>query len=388
MISTTSPGFNLIGYTSAPFGIGVAARNTLTTLEHCGYDVAVLDLPLEGGRSGIDHTFDSLRIPDGTRLPHAITLFHINPRAVASIFAANPAWLPAEQRFTAIVPFWELPTLPGSWISALQGIDLALCPSRFIENTFAESLPGHKPVVRHYPQTAFLPQGMEPDRARFGLPEQGILFALSFDAASDLDRKNPWAAIEAFGRAFTQGEDAFLVIKVTDTLPSPESRAALARLRESVASNSAIIIREQPMTYVEVLSLYASCDVYVSLHRSEGLGLGPMEAMLLGKPVIATGWSGNMEFMSDSNACLVGAAMVEVASPVYRALLAGKEAVWADPSVEEAVVWMRRLYAEERLRKEIGERARADMLERQGECLKGRIFEEVAGRWDRGRQAI
>jgi glycosyltransferase involved in cell wall biosynthesis len=380
-----SPGFNLIGYTSAPFGIGVAARNTVTILEHCGYDVAVLDLPLEGGRTGIDHACDRLRIPEGTRLPHAITLFHVNPRAISAIFAAEPAWLPEEPRFTAAIPFWELPTLPDSWISALQQVDLALCPSRFIENTFAATLPGPKPVVRHFPQTAFLPKGVEQSRARFGLPEKGILFALSFDAASDFDRKNPWAAIEAFGSAFTQGENAYLVIKVTDTLPSPESRAALARLRRSVAPNSAIIIREDPMTYAEVLSLYASCDAYVSLHRSEGLGLGPLEAMLLGKPVIATGWSGNMEFMNDSNACLVGAAIVEVTSPVYKALLSGKPAVWAEPSVEDAVVWMKRLYAEEGLRKETGERARTSMKARQEECLKGRIFEEVVERWEMGR---
>ena len=95
-------------------------------------------------------------------------------------------------------------------------------------------------------------------------------------------RKNSWAAIDAFGRAFTQGEDAHLVIKATDTLPSPESRAALARLRESVASNSAIIIREQPMTYVEVLSLYAPtrrvCLRFTAARDSASV---PMEAMLL-----------------------------------------------------------------------------------------------------------
>jgi glycosyltransferase involved in cell wall biosynthesis len=385
----TSPtGFNLVGYTSAPFGIGVAARNTIVVLTHRGYDVAVLDLPLEGGRSGVDHSFDHLRIPDGTRLPHQVTIFHVNPRALDAIFKAQPSWLPERPGFTAVVPFWELPVLPESWMTALREVDLVLCPSSFIEHTFAATLPGPKPMVRHYPQTAFLPEGVAPDRAKYGLPERGVLFALGFDAASDLDRKNPWAAIEAFNRAFTRGEDAHLVIKVNDSLPSRSSQAALARLRESVAGDSRVVVREEPMTYAGVLSLYASCDVYVSLHRSEGFGLCPMEAMLLGKPVIATAWSGTMDFMNDRNACPVGGTPVPVSSPVYLTLLAGKPAVWADPSIDEAVVWMKRLYAEENLRKEIGERAQESMKERQEECLRGEIFEAVIGMGERKRDSI
>ena len=262
-------------------------------------------------------------------------------------------------------------------------MDLILCPSRFIEYSLAASMVGPGPAIRHFAQTVFFPPGVAPARARFGLPEKSILFVISFDAASDLDRKNPWAAIEAFNEAFIQGEDACLVIKVSDLLPSAQSRDALSRLREAAAAGHSMIINESPLSYAEVLSLYASCDVYVSLHRSEGLGLGPMEAMLLGKPVIATGWSGNTEFMDDGNACLVGSTLREVQSPVYRALLAGKPAVWAEPSIDDAVFWMRRLYADEKLRTEIGGKAREDMETRREECLKGRIFEEMVGIYKR-----
>jgi len=383
MVKTSRPGFNLIGYVSAPFGIGVAARNTVTVLTRSWYDVAIVDLPLEGGRSGIDRTFEHLCLPKGARLPYPITLFHVNPRAIAAILAARPPWLPAGGGLSAAVPFWELAALPESWRAPLQAMDVILCPSRFIEHSLAAAMVGPGPAIRHFAQTVFSPPGVAPARARFGLPEKSILFVISFDAASDLDRKNPWAAIEAFNEAFIQGEDACLVIKVSDSLPSSQSRDALSRLREAAAAGHSMIINESPLSYAEVLSLYASCDVYVSLHRSEGLGLGPMEAMLLGKPVIATGWSGNTEFMDDGNACLVGSTLREVQSPVYRALLAGKPAVWAEPSIDDAVFWMRRLYVDEKLRAEIGGKAREDMETRREECLKGRIFEEMVGIYKR-----
>jgi len=128
-----------------------------------------------------------------------------------------------------------------------------------------------------------------------------------------------------------------------------------------------------------VLSLYGSLDVFVSLHRSEGIGLGPMEAMSLGKPVIATAWSGNMSFMDRSNACLVAYDLVPVRGStwVYSERVLGERAVWAEPNVDDAAVWMRMLVERPDVRAAIGRKAAEDMRRYQEEAQRGRFIDEL-----------
>jgi hypothetical protein len=367
-------GFNVIGYTSANFGLGVAARNTVRLLAGKGHAVAVADLRLSDGRSGQDHSFDHLMIPEGAKLPHAINIFHVNPPVMGQLLRSAPGWLDPAAGLNVAVSFWELPVLPEAWNADLRAMDVVLAPSHFIEQAVANSFIGASPHIRHFPQTAFLPIEHRPDRVRFGLPEQGILFAMSFEIASDISRKNPWAAIEAFSSAFTNNEPAYLVIKLNTPYVTPAYERHLARLRDYAAADSHILLLDECLPYEEVISLYESCDAYVSLHRSEGLGLGAMEAMLLEKPVIATAWSGTMDFMDDVNACLVGYRLVPVESPVYRALLGNRQTVWADPQIGEAAAWMRRLFDSAELRRAVGKRARAAMVARHEECLEGKPF--------------
>jgi glycosyltransferase involved in cell wall biosynthesis len=367
-------GINVIGFTSANFGLAVAARNTVQLLLDKGYDVSVADLQLDGGRSSQDHTFDRLMHTGGGALPHAINLFHLNPPHFGALLQSGPSWLVLENRLNVCVPFWEQTVLPASWAAPLSAMDAVLCPSRFIERAVAASCQGPLPHVRHYPQTAFLPADHGPDRAKFGLPEQGVLFVQSFEMGSDCDRKNPWGAIDAFTRAFTQEDDAYLIVKLNNSAAAAGSGPALARLREYSIVNNKIIVFDRNLGYEEVLSLYESCDCLVSLHRSEGLGLGPMEAMLLGKPVLATAWSGNMDFMDDGNSCLVDYTLVPVESPLYRRLAEGKTMQWAEPDLAQAAVWMRRLYKNAALRNNIGAAARESMVRRREECGKSDVF--------------
>jgi hypothetical protein len=366
-------GFNVIGYTSANFGLGIAARATVGLLAAQGHEVAVADLRLTDGRSGQDHSLDHLVIPEGAKLPHAINIFHVNPPVIGQLLRSAPGWLDPAAGLNVAVSFWELPALPDAWIADLGAMDVVLAPSHFVEQAVANSFLGTSPHIRHYPQTAFLPGEHRPDRVRFALPD-GILFAMSFEIASDISRKNPWAAIEAFTTAFRNGESAYLVIKLNTSYHAPAFDEHLSRLRDYAAANNHILLRDERLSYEEVISLYESCDVYVSLHRSEGLGLGAMEAMLLEKPVIATAWSGTMDFMDDLNSCLVGYRLVPVESPVYRKLLGNRQSVWADPLVAEAAAWMRRLFDNVELRRTIGKNARAAMVARHEVCLAGRPF--------------
>jgi glycosyltransferase involved in cell wall biosynthesis len=372
-------GIDVIGFISANCGLGAAARNTIRLLSADGCDVTVVDILLSNNRSRQDRTFDHLMAPEGAPLSHDIRLFHLNPPVIGQILGDTSPRFRAISALNVAVPFWELPVLPDGWIRELQAMDVVLCPSRFIEQAVANTPMDPAPGVRYFPQIAFLPERHRPDRARFGLPEEGVCFVMSFEMASDTERKNPWGVIDAFNGAFTHDENAWLVIKLNTTMETAAHRFQLERLRGYAAANDRIIIIDKSLPYEEVISLYESCDVYVSLHRSEGLGLGLMEAMLLGKAVIATAWSGNMDFTSDTSACLVGYRFIAVLSPIYRSLIGNRSVQWADPRIEEAAWWMRRLYEEPGLRAEKGERARQAMMRRAEECRGGGLFSLLDG---------
>jgi glycosyltransferase involved in cell wall biosynthesis len=104
----------------------------------------------------------------------------------------------------------------------------------------------------------------------------------------------------------------------------------------------------------DVYDLYAVCDAFVSLHRSEGWGMGPIEAMFLGKPVVATNWSGNADFMRPDNSLPVNYRLVKIERDVgpYRA-----GHTWADPEIEHASWLMRRVMDDDELRARISREA-------------------------------
>jgi glycosyltransferase involved in cell wall biosynthesis len=367
-------GIDVIGFISANCGLGAAARNTIRLLTADGCDVAAVDILLSGNRSGQDRTFDHLLAPEGVPLTHDIRLFHCNPPVIGRILENKSPRFGAAPALNVAVPFWELPVLPESWIGELQAMDVLLCPSRFIEQAVANTPMDPAPNVRYFPQIAFLPERHRPDRVRFGLPEEGVCFVMSFDMVSDTERKNPWGVMDAFNSAFTHDENAWLVIKLNTSMETAGYTLQRERLQGYAAANDRIIIIDKSLPCEEVISLYESCDVYVSLHRSEGLGLGLMETMALGKAVIATAWSGNMDFTNDVNACLVGYGFIPVLSPVYRALIGNRSVQWADPRIDEAAWWMRRLYEEPGLRAKKGEQARHTMHNRAEEYRGRDVF--------------
>jgi glycosyltransferase involved in cell wall biosynthesis len=211
----------------------------------------------------------------------------------------------------------------------------------------------------------YLPTGIEPDRKRFSIPEHSIAFLTSFDVSSDIARKNPVAAITAFEQAFAGDDRACLVVKLNShqQLDAVESEQ-VTLLMQVAARHANVRVIHEILGYSELMALYASCDVFVSLHRGEGLGLCLMEMMTLGRPVIATGWSGNMSFTNAANSCLVGYDFIPVQGAnqvAYAPSNLGPGAVWADARVDEAAHWMRRLADEPLLRERLARTARSDM---------------------------
>ena len=190
-------------------------------------------------------------------------------------------------------------------------------------------------------------------RGDFGLPEHAVVTLVSFNLASSFVRKNPFAAIAAFRRAFGDRLDRILVLKVSHPEHAP---ADFARLTQT-AQGPNIRIDTRILLPADRHALTNCADIVLSLHRGEGFGLVMAEAMLLGKPVVATGWSGNTDFMDSGNAALVPYRLAPAHDDrsVYRGL-------WAEPDVGEAAAILRALADNPSARRALGDRARSSAL--------------------------
>jgi len=231
---------------------------------------------------------------------------------------------------------WELEWLPRAWRHAFSFYDEIWAASNFARDAFAKS--GLRPV-RLMPMAVSLPKDpIRKDRAAFGLPEEATVFLFMFDFRSYASRKNPEAVIAAFQKAFPKGnENVRLLLKTHGGETAPD---AWERLRQ-LAADPRILIRDMVLERGETVNLLASTDAFVSLHRSEGFGRGPAEAMLLARPVIATAYSGVMDFLSSDCAYLVGYKLVPVAASDY---IGVEGQSWAEPDIEEAAAHMRAVY--------------------------------------------
>jgi len=246
---------------------------------------------------------------------------------------------------------WELSQFPDAWRSAFRDLDEIWAPSRFIQQAVADK--ASCPVV-------WMPLAVEPvssaplSRAYFGLPEERFLLLFFFDFRSFIQRKNPWAALRAFTTAFQNDASApvSLAIKMNGMDACPEDYQTF--LDSDAVRDPRVILLDRVMNDQEIKELVRLCDGFLSLHRSEGFGRGLAEAMYFAKPVIATGYSGNLDFMNQENSCLVDCTLIPVGANEYPY---GAGQRWAEPDVEQAAWHLRRLVMEPAHAVEIGQRA-------------------------------
>ncbi len=210
-------------------------------------------------------------------------------------------------------------------------------------------------------------------RAQLGVPEDRFVFLYMFDMYSTFARKNPLAVISAYREAFTPSEPVHVVIKVNNA----QGDVASFELLKREAAKGGVTILSERLSRPDVYALVDACDAYVSLHRSEGYGLSLAEAMGLGKPTIGTGYSGNLDFMDDTTAMLVGYRKVAIERDVGPYL---KGQVWTEPDVNDAARCMRWVYDHPVEARAMGERAREHItrvtsLEAYGERIRRRLSE-------------
>src|SRR5436190_5223597 len=193
-------GVNVIGNVSSSTGLGVVARNMTKLFLQRGFPVSVLDLDPGLGRAGHDGAFDSCRVNAPSELPNNINFFVLQPPALFSLAASFPDAFVTTANLNVGLMMWELAAFPRPWFPALKVLDVIGAASDFIRSAFS-SKSEDTPTIS-VPCPLYLPNQISPSRARFGLPEEAALFLVSFEPNSDVRRKNPFAAIEAFRQAF------------------------------------------------------------------------------------------------------------------------------------------------------------------------------------------
>jgi glycosyltransferase involved in cell wall biosynthesis len=329
-------GLNIVGHFASASGLGEATRATLRSVRHSG--VAYRTFDVGPGRS--------VDIASDPSAPFAATVIHDNAAlAHATLTLLGARMLLA--RYNVGYWYWELDRLPASAVAALQYLDEVWTPSEFVARTIAEAFDG---PVRTFPPAVDVSERGSAGRVAQGLPERPFLFLTMASSFSVLDRKNPIGVIDAFRIAFgdTPPNEVQLVVKATGL--SPDERRTL----DDAADGLAVTRIESPMTRADVLALIANCDALVSLHRSEGFGLPLAEAMALGKPTVATNYSGNVDFTTPETSFVVPYQLVELDQPrgPYEA---GQW--WADPDLDVAAAQMRAVLADDRRRQTVAKAA-------------------------------
>jgi hypothetical protein len=318
----------LVGYLDATVGVGEAARRYVTALRSVGVEVLEHDVSLPGRDPACAD------LPSGPRpSPDSIScnLVCLNPEQMTAYLDGSEA-PQSSGRCTVGVWSWEVDMVPGGWREAALRLDDVWTYSSFAADLIS---PGIDAPVQSIPPPISKPSVVQWSGAQ--LPK-GFRVLLIFDFLSTLERKNPLGAIEAFKRAFQPNDGAVLVVKSVNGRHRSEQQAKIVAVAEDRAD---ILFIDQAMTGSERDALVASCDCYLSLHRSEGHGLVLAEAMTMGKPVIATAYGGNMEFMNEHNSYPVAWTPTRVGEGVEH-YPAG--ASWAEPDVDHAVRLLRAVY--------------------------------------------
>jgi glycosyltransferase involved in cell wall biosynthesis len=340
-----APGVNIIGHFCYPSGLRTSVEAIRDGLSQAGIALSLRDIRTDQNDDPNHTDYTGMEFYD-------TTILHLQPEPLFEVAYQRAALFERTPRTYRIgYWYWELETVPESWLKQRKLIDEVWAATNFVADALRQRFGNG--VYTMFPgiQLArFEPRA----RSYFGLHSKAeFTFLFAFHLMSIMERKNPVGLIRAFRQAFSVNEPVRLVLKTSfgDRHPS-----ALQEIR-SAASGAKITIIDEIFSGDETLSLIDACDAYVSLHRSEGLGLTMAEAMLLGKPVIATRYSGNIDFMDDANSLLVDYQLVRLGRtiPPYDA-----DAYWAEPSLDHAGRLMRQVYENQNWAADLGARAKAD----------------------------
>ena len=362
VFSGPASGINGFGYFRSPIGLGNFSWGLVRALESVGFEVArqVMSMPEMDRDLRLEDFLGTFRHDFTTNL--FVSYPHLHTRLLDFLPSCsvrghrNIVYLAWEQRDHH--PFWREVFADFDQIWAIS--DFAAGALRRATGREVLAVPAVVDFEAMPPKAEKMEVGLEPDRCTF-------LYV--FDANSSIERKNPGAAIAAFACAFRPGEKVELLIKVGSGQRLEHRRELLRLVEAASATGLRIRFETRHLPRRDLLRLISAADGYVSLHRSEGFGYTCAEAMAYGVPVIATGYSGNLEFMDAASSFLVRYDEVEVEAPEGPFQ---RGSVWAEPSIEHAAELMRQVYEEKETALAVGKRGAIRVRERLG-------LERIAG---------
>jgi glycosyltransferase involved in cell wall biosynthesis len=351
-------GVNVVGYFTASSGLGERARELAADLSAAGVRVNVCNVDtIESA------TIDYADLPDDGAVTLDTTIAVVTAAQLPGLAASHQQVITGTRKLIGYW-FWELEDVPPEQHYAIDLVDEIWAPTRFVRDAYRAAT--GKPVrlaPLPIPQPIFDPV----ERSALGLERDEFTFLVSFDHLSVMERKNPLGAIDAFRCAFPNGDEPVaLLVKTINGERRPE---ASARLAAAVSADPRVRTWDEQLPRGRHMALIDAVDVLVTLHRSEGLGLHAADAMWLGTPVLATRYSGNLDFMDDECAALVDMSLVPIrfGDDAYPA-----EAMWAEPDIEQAAALMRRLVEDSGYRAALVRRARERMETQPSESDAGR----------------
>lgn len=313
-------GIDIHGYFLSEIGLGETARLMFAAADSRGLGPRAVNRPLPGREN--DRAFAD-RLSESTDCGVGLNIDGL-------ISFRNLARALCRRRYNVAYPFWELEHFPAGHVRHLRGFDSLWAASRFIHDNLRQYTDRPVTLLKHPVDVP--DEDPAPASTAAGLR---ILFYFDFDSFSA--RKNPEAAVAAFRRAFPVETDVSLTIKTRGRA----DRGRRSWLLGQASRDGRITIVDETLSRGQMKALLADHHVYMSLHRSEGFGLGCAEALAAGKFVVATDYGGTTDFVTEATGYPVAWTRVEVGKGDY---VAARGASWADPSVDHAAVRLRQIY--------------------------------------------
>lgn len=371
----------VIGPFQKSSGLGQATRLSADTIRRSGLEANFVDFGLDNPAPvGMTHS----RVAYDEAVPARINLIHLNGETVPIALAYMRDVFNGAYNIGYF--FWELSTPASSQNLALELLDEVWVATEYGVSIYQPKL--DKPVRN----VGMAVEPIEaPSRAegrayvcdRLPVGRDTFVYLAAFDSFSFLERKNPHGMVEAFRAAFGPDDDVLLVLKThnRDFVLDRHQTMVWERIVEIASSDPRIVLLNETLKYEDLIKLKVGSDCFVSLHRSEGWGFGMIEAMAVGLPVVATGYSGNLDFTRPDNSWLVDYDLVEPAADEY--LFVERGQVWGAPKLESAVEQLRAVRADREERARRVERAKAFVaqnfsLDARGAVYRQRIEEILA----------
>ncbi len=326
------PGVALIGPLTSASGLGQASRMSLQALLRTGQELSLRSFDMDNPAPQGYSTASEKEYSDAIR---EINLIHLNAESIPLAYAYLNSSI-YRNSYNIGYFFWELTEVPKCQRLALEMLDEIWVSSEYNREIYSKQT--NVPVINVGMAVEETPIGLDVTRIYFGLPENAFIFLVTFDSFSFIERKNPLAAVQAFRNAFPpEKNNVRLVIKTQNRMKvdALNQKKVWTKILQHCNADPRIIVINETLTYAELIAFKRLCNCYVSLHRSEGWGFGLIEAMQLGIPVVATAYSGNLEFCNQETCFLVDFDLIAPWHDEYIYVERGSQ--WAEPRIQSAV---------------------------------------------------